>query len=707
MSSIGASISTNVTGQLKARQGIFDKKVKDEKDLRFLSSKSAWILMRSSVDTISESASLEVFTNTANRKSSGDNSNAKNYKLSNAPNRAGVGGNNALYSTDSLYGYRPKPGITSLSVQSKNTFGTLLEAVVKFKVFSIDDFNIIEKLYFRPGYSMLLEWGNTVYCDNSGVVKYASSANAISDTVFFSPKSFSKMDDLVQEKRLQFNGNYDGMFGYVVNFDWNFNNDGSYDCSVKLLSRGSVLEGLKGAKMTDIIPSTEIKTDEKEDEIEEETKSLFHYIVVRGTDNLPNFGGAKVQSLKETLRGNDANTVASKLQGDVDVFMMHQEDKEGAEIDIFYIPLRGLLLIYNSFIALSNPGKSADALFVTSGVNNKHSMSDVSFSIDPSICVLPYPPSSNPDFKECKLRPSKMKDLHTRMQSYVGGKSKNVLDIMICSTTIKAVAEQFMVGDINENKGMMDFIQGILGQVNEALGGIPELDVAYHHEGDYKGKFTIVDRNGQKAKSPSQIDVFGLSSTVFSLNVSSKISSNIANQVAIAAQSTKSASSQEDLSVMMNWNRGAIDRHMPIKEQGAAKTADDTNSAAKEKDRREKFIEGMEEVYDNFNNKGNKNYDPAFLTKFRADATAELVKYKATKSKSDPTLGVVPIELSMDLDGIQGFVIGSSFKINKGILPSKYDRFGFIITGVSHEIGTDMKWKTSVGTQFYPLKNAT
>ena len=708
MSSIGGSISTNVTAQLRERQKIFDKKAKDEKDLRFLSSKSAWILMRSSVDTIPEKASLAVFTAIANRKSSGKNTKAKNYKLSNAPNRAGVGGNNALYSTDSLYGYRPKPGITSISVQSKNTFGTLLEAVVKFKVFSIDDFNIIEKLYFRPGYSVLLEWGNSVYVDNDGKIQYASAANAIDDDVFFSPKSFNGIDELVQQKRLQFDGNYDGMFGYIVNFDWNFNNDGSYDCSVKILSRGTVLEGLKGAKMTDIIPSSEIKSDEKEDEVEEETKSLFHYIVERGTDNLNNYGGAKVKSLKEALRGNDANTVANKLRGDVDIFMMHQEDKDGAEIDIFFMPLRGLLMIYNSFIALSNPGKSADALFVTRGVNNKHSMSDVSFSIDPSICVLPYPPSSNPDknLKECKLRPGKMKDLHTRMQSYVGGKSKNVLDIMVCSTTIKAVAEQFMVGDINENKGMMDFIQGILGQVNEALGGIPELDVAYHHEGDYKGKFTIVDRNGQKAKNPEQIDVFGLSSTVFGLNVSSKISSNIANQVAIAAQSTKSATSQEDLSVMMNWNRGAIDRHMPVKEQGEAKTADDTNSEAKKADRRKKFVEGFEEVYDNFNNKGNKNFDPAFLTKFRADATAELVSYKAKKSTSDPTLGVVPVELSMDLDGIQGFVIGSSFKINQGILPKKYNRFGFIITGVSHEIGTDMKWKTSVGTQFYPLKNA-
>ena len=335
-------------------------------------------------------------------------------------------------------------------------------------------------------------------------------------------------------------------------------------------------------------------------------------------------------------------------------------------------------------------------------------MSDKSFSIDPAKAVLPYPPSSNPDFKECKLRPGDMLDFHDQMNSYTGGKSKDVLDLMICSTTIKAVAEQFMVGDVNQNKGMMDFIQGILSSTNEAMSGITELDVAYHHEGQYCNRFTIVDRKGQKAKNPEQIDVFGLSSTVFGLNVSSKISSNIANQVAIAAQSTKPETSQDDLSVMMTWNRGAIDRHMPIKEQGGdTTTADDKNAKQKAEDRRKKFIEGMEEVYDNFNNKGNANYDPSELNKHRANATAENVKYKAEASKKDPTLGVVPVELSMDLDGIQGFVIGSSFKINEGILPKKYNKFGYIITGVSHEIGTDMKWKTSVGTQFYPLKNVS
>jgi len=709
MSSIGASISTNVIGQLKARQNVFGKKFKDEKDLKFLSSKSAWILLRSSVDEVDEDICLEAFTNISNRVTTGDNTSAINYKLSNAPNRSGIGGNNALYSNDSFYGYRPKPGITSISVQSKNTFGTLLEAVVKFKVFSIDDFNIIEKLYFRPGYTVLLEWGNTVYVDNNGDIQYASSENALDDTKVFTGSSFNDMDGHVNDLRKKFDGNYDGMFGYIVNFDWNFNNDGSYDCSIKILSRGTVLEGLKGAKITDWVPSDQIKESEKEDDKETETKSLFHYIISRGTDDLSNYGGAKQKSLKTTLSDNKAKYVASKLVDDIDVFMMHQEDKDGAEIDIFYMPLRGLLIIYNSFICLCNPGKrKAEAEFVykKSEVVNQHSMSDKSFSIDPAKAVLPYPPSSNPDFAECKLRPSKLKGLHDKIDSYTGCKSKDVLDLMICSTTIEAVAEQFMVGDINQNKGMMDFIQGILSSTNEAMSGITQLDVAYHHEGPYCGRFTIVDRNGQKAKDPAQIDVFGLRSTVFGLDVSSKISSNIANQVAIAAQSTKPETSQDDLSTLMTWNRGAIDRHMPIKEQGGEKTTDeDKNAAQKAEDRRKKFVEGMEEVYDNYNNKGNANYDPAELNKHRANAMAENVKYKAEKSKTDPTLGVVPVELSMDLDGIQGFVIGSSFKINKGILPKKYDKFGYIITGVSHEIGTDMKWKTKVGTQFYPLKN--
>ena len=79
--SIGASISTNVTAQLKARQGIFEKKFKDEKDLKFLSSKSAWVIMRSSVDVVAPSLMANAFTNRAARVLYGDENIAKGFKL--------------------------------------------------------------------------------------------------------------------------------------------------------------------------------------------------------------------------------------------------------------------------------------------------------------------------------------------------------------------------------------------------------------------------------------------------------------------------------------------------------------------------------------------------------------------------------------------------------------------------------------------------
>ena len=51
--------------------------------------------------------------------------------------------------------------------------------------------------------------------------------------------------------------------------------------------------------------------------------------------------------------------------------------------------------------------------------------------------------------------------------------------------------------------------------------------------------------------------------------------------------------------------------------------------------------------------------------------------------------------------GITGFKVGLSFKIKPGILPSKYDDFAYIITGLENDIGADNKWYTTIKTQFY------
>jgi hypothetical protein len=40
-------------------------------------------------------------------------------------------------------------------------------------------------------------------------------------------------------------GNYDFMFGYVMNYSWKLRDDGGYDCSTEIISTGEILESYK------------------------------------------------------------------------------------------------------------------------------------------------------------------------------------------------------------------------------------------------------------------------------------------------------------------------------------------------------------------------------------------------------------------------------------------------------------------------------
>ena len=64
-------------------------------------------------------------------------------------------------------------------------------------------------------------------------------------------------------------------------------------------------------------------------------------------------------------------------------------------------------------------------------------------------------------------------------------------------------------------------------------------------------------------------------------------------------------------------------------------------------------------------------------------------------------VGVFPLKVSFTMRGIEGFIIGECFGIEEGILPSKYKGWGYVITGVEHQINKD-GWVTKVETQYYP-----
>jgi len=94
------------------------------------------------------------------------------------------------------------------------------------------------------GYTMLIEWGNTMYYDNNKQFQ-SNNQYSLQDEFLLGQPKWTGLLDLMKDKRAASNGNYDAALGRVVNFNWKLNKDMSYDITVTLLTVGDIIESLK------------------------------------------------------------------------------------------------------------------------------------------------------------------------------------------------------------------------------------------------------------------------------------------------------------------------------------------------------------------------------------------------------------------------------------------------------------------------------
>jgi hypothetical protein len=155
-------------------------------------------------------------------------------------------------------GYAPMPSIESAEVSFYNR-GALAKASVKIKVYSVEQLQIFDILYFRIGYTMLLEWGHNIWLDsktpsnppdpnNPTIIKLKERTEFVTKPFQAFFKEGTTQQDIIkkiQEQRLEDCYNYDGMLGKVTNFTWRFNDDGSYDIDLNLVGMGDIIETLK------------------------------------------------------------------------------------------------------------------------------------------------------------------------------------------------------------------------------------------------------------------------------------------------------------------------------------------------------------------------------------------------------------------------------------------------------------------------------
>lgn len=258
---IGEPLDNYVIEQIKIRQKLHGSIDRTPVELQILNSNTSWLKLASAV-SVSEERLREI--NLSDPVNLSGYNLAKSYILSSGISRLEKNGTliqrqglipedtgfSSAY-TYGQYGYSPMPGLISADIKNLNR-GSIKKATVRLVAHNTEQFHIIDLLYLRLGYTVLLEWGNSIYAENGtdpinkGVVR-----QTILEKHFYKQNDFRKVLTLINEERNTYDGNYDGLLAKVSNFSWEFKEDGSYDIELTLISLGDVVESLK----TNISPS--------------------------------------------------------------------------------------------------------------------------------------------------------------------------------------------------------------------------------------------------------------------------------------------------------------------------------------------------------------------------------------------------------------------------------------------------------------------
>ena len=185
------------------------------------------------------------------------------------------------------FGQVPMPGITSATVSYKNR-GSLKTATIQVKAYNKTQLNIIDALYLRLGYTVLLEWGwGANYLNNNGEV-VPQIRRTLANGFLNGSLDSGNILPTIRQSRENLSGNYDALYGKITNFNWSFNPDGTYDISINLVSVGDIIESLT---LNDITGKGTILTSDSFQEILDNVKDQLRSIQ---NDGVININGAQV-----------------------------------------------------------------------------------------------------------------------------------------------------------------------------------------------------------------------------------------------------------------------------------------------------------------------------------------------------------------------------------------------------------------------------
>lgn len=650
-------LADSVVKQLEVRRNLSKKRSgRDLNDITLLNSQAIWVKMTSGVD-IDGQGSIPAQENIL-----------VGGTLSDGKLTGGIlNQENSGYVLDENLGYRPKAGITNFSVKHLNLYGTLRSATVEFVAHSKDQFDVLEQLFLRPGFSVLLEWGHSVYKNNTDdeLQKEIETYNG-----FFSGKSITELNEDIQALKLKSDHNYDGLAGIIKNFSWSFNDNGGYNCTLEIITYGEILESLRTGTHSD-------KLSAKEDIEKEELENL-----VRDANCTLN------SLLDYDNRGSFISTPYVLI---VNTFTT---EKAGEYGEYRYIPM---------YIFLD---------YINQVIREDYRLGELKFNNTTKTAFLTFSEhTSNDPFKVLFPKDKLTRNTFDINRPPYRGEVNDIMNIWLNIGWLKSTVDNIINQDDPSQSSIYNLVKRVITTINTCSGGVTSLDLAYETT---ENSWFILDRKVVPDKGTlPKLNLYGLGSVTETLNFNTKLSNTISSAIAISAANNGNTSG-EDLLNLQAWNRGLKDRNSissdkePLSEN---KVKEEVKNA---KDNFSDLIERFNNKFIRSNREGPSELftpDPEDFASHKLEPVQRKVMQSYLKqyfSTEKQTPGLIPFELSLTFKGISGIKIGQSFVVDDELLFPKryYNNVAFIVTGIANK-PTNNRWVTDITAQMIIISSDT
>jgi hypothetical protein len=679
----GTPFQPYVNDQIEIRKEIVNKETRSQSELLWLTNRNSWIRISSGVDVKDDNPYfLNERGNILSKKyilqaglvdHTGGNT---SYKL-----RSGIGSNDAYGIGGTDFGYKPMPGLENLSIKTGGRLGTLREATFDFTCYNMEQLDIMNALYMKLGFSVLIEWGHIPYIDNK-TKKLETNPFPLE---FYGIKTKEQLMADIQTKRVDHSGNYDAMWGTVKNFSYAFGENGEFKCKVDLVGAGDILESLKINQSGNTEKSKTSEGESPYPVVADANKSLLNealylyynyaneatsnpYIIkdllntyfkklnikfedFSQNDNLIKKGFH--YSLLSKLNENNGGTVVnipdifspeyyfSKFKLDLTIDGEGDESDNSTPSTQVYITLGHLFLLTLATGGLFDKKEDKTNPYIYIDVNNETNRCYTfpgHCSMDPTVCLigsegLPFGIESDLFSKE--IQPNF--PFYDGSDPDLGGRFMwTLVNIDFIVKTLRKYATSNSKGDVN----FVDFAQDILTGISKACGGFNEFRIV--PDDDTRCIRIFDDRTTTSFKYETSkfttIPILGKSSIVYNFNYTSKISPNTANQTVIAAQAQdKGIQGNKDALSFSHLNEGLENRLSPSR----VDAVEDLNSNDISESKLNKYIELRNLLEKIYNGEGvflsDYNEDVNESAKREFNVEGEELPTKFILNKNDPT----------------------------------------------------------------------